>query len=1183
MKKITNLRWLIMSLLLAVGAGSAWGDTATLPNTQALTTSFANVGNDTHIQIKTSSANTYTNPLRFYANTTITIQAASGYVIQSVTYEASSTGNYVTYAQNADVSPNVTPTVSDKNVTWTLNDVSVFTFTPSAQTRANSITITYQATTVTPDLDYDIDFESNLTSYTTWKFTNIGTSNSTITAHGGSKYGATINSSGNGTQSSSIETKEKIANPETFTCYISKTTTNTSASSWYVQVSSDGSAWQTVETYDAKNMNKGTWKEFSVNLSNYQNVFVRLYYYGSTAIRAVDDISLTESTTITPSISFEESEVQLTVGDTFTNTLNTSHIGENTISYMSSNATAVSVDSNGLVTANETGTAMITASVTVDGTTYTDSYTVTVVEAVVGETATFTKITSSAALTTGEYLIVYEDGNVIFDGSLSTLDAANNNQSVEISNNKIETNPIYGFTINTSSGTIRSYSGYYIGRNSDSNGMDASANTAHNNTISFDDNGNAVIMGNGGAYLRYNSASNQLRFRYYKSDSYTNQKVIQLYKKDGLAAPIITPVTGEYTEKPQTITIEAEEGATIYYTTDGSTPTTSSNAYSAPFTTTKSVIVKAIAVKDGQTSSVVSESIRFYVAPPTFTPDDGSVFTNGYNVSISAPESGSTIYYVTQDNKIFKSASGKAATWEESTGELLSTAQVYSSPLTFNQSMMVTAICKDADGSFSAPVVVQYTYTGAVQTPYYSSFAASAGDFTKTQDTDDNTMSNHAPEWTLGSNTGSTAIVNWGEERYYMTVKGTSGNTTQDRTRYYGKAYLTSPIIDLTGKTDATLSFIHAGHHFYIDPNETPTKTAATVKSTEYEKQLDNRTTTDGAIRSACKVEVGECDASGNVSTWVDISDQVAWFSQKFNAKNIGADNLNSEQTQIKPESSINKRSGMFPRKNSGNISLATYAGKNIRIRFVYTSTPQSYGTWNVDQILVSATSKEKMSMNDMGWTTYVFDHDVDAYATTQKFVEQGKTLKIFKVTEFDHETCVLQQLGLVETHNAENDDSERYIPAKTPVVINGPSGEIDFNIHNSDEMLPTVKNNLLIASLSPNLAVAPAGSGIRYFVLQWNNSTNAPWFNKVREGREIPDHRAYLNGTDQCAAITTSSNPVKGIYVLGEEEEEATGIVNVENVVNTKDNQFYNLAGQRVMNPTKGIYIVNGKKVFIK
>ena len=136
----------VLVLLCMAGIGNVWGGTATLPNTQAPTTELANVGSDTNVKIKTSSANTYTNPLRFYASVTTTIQVASGYTIESVTYEASSTGNYVTYAQNATVSPSVTPTVSSKNVTWSFSsETTEFTFTPSSQTRANSITIKYSS------------------------------------------------------------------------------------------------------------------------------------------------------------------------------------------------------------------------------------------------------------------------------------------------------------------------------------------------------------------------------------------------------------------------------------------------------------------------------------------------------------------------------------------------------------------------------------------------------------------------------------------------------------------------------------------------------------------------------------------------------------------------------------------------------------------------------------------------------------------------------------------------------------------------------------------------------------------------------------------------------------------------------------------------------------------------------
>ena len=57
-----------------------------------------------------------------------------------------------------------------------------------------------------------------------------------------------------------------------------------------------------------------------------------------------------------------------------------------------------------------------------------------------------------------------------------------------------------------------------------------------------------------------------------------------------------------------TVTINAAEGAKIYYTTDNSVPTTTSNLYSAPFELTATTTVKAIAVKDGKESSVAEKT-----------------------------------------------------------------------------------------------------------------------------------------------------------------------------------------------------------------------------------------------------------------------------------------------------------------------------------------------------------------------------------------------------------------------------------------------------------------------------------------------------------------------------------------------------------------------------------------------
>jgi hypothetical protein len=52
----------------------------------------------------------------------------------------------------------------------------------------------------------------------------------------------------------------------------------------------------------------------------------------------------------------------------------------------------------------------------------------------------------------------------------------------------------------------------------------------------------------------------------------------------------------------------ASPGVTIYYTTDGSTPTTSSNQYNGPIMVIGTTTIKAIAVRSGWSQSAVGSA-----------------------------------------------------------------------------------------------------------------------------------------------------------------------------------------------------------------------------------------------------------------------------------------------------------------------------------------------------------------------------------------------------------------------------------------------------------------------------------------------------------------------------------------------------------------------------------------------
>ena len=73
----------------------------------------------------------------------------------------------------------------------------------------------------------------------------------------------------------------------------------------------------------------------------------------------------------------------------------------------------------------------------------------------------------------------------------------------------------------------------------------------------------------------------------------------------GVAAPTIGGEAA-FTTSTQ-VTMSGPDGAEIRYTTDGSTPTASSTLYTEAITVSSSVTLKAIAIKDGQSSEVTTK------------------------------------------------------------------------------------------------------------------------------------------------------------------------------------------------------------------------------------------------------------------------------------------------------------------------------------------------------------------------------------------------------------------------------------------------------------------------------------------------------------------------------------------------------------------------------------------------
>jgi hypothetical protein len=111
--------------------------------------------------------------------------------------------------------------------------------------------------------------------------------------------------------------------------------------------------------------------------------------------------------------------------------------------------------------------------------------------------------------------------------------------------------------------------------------------------------------------------------------------------------PIVVaiPSSGSY-NSPQNITLTADRNSTIYYTTNGSTPTTASTIYTDPIIVTSSITLKYFAVDNFGAASEITTLVYIFdnILPATNAIPDGGIFNAPFTITLTANES-VTVYY----------------------------------------------------------------------------------------------------------------------------------------------------------------------------------------------------------------------------------------------------------------------------------------------------------------------------------------------------------------------------------------------------------------------------------------------------------------------------------------------------------------------------------------------------------
>jgi hypothetical protein len=189
------------------------------------------------------------------------------------------------------------------------------------------------------------------------------------------------------------------------------------------------------------------------------------------------------------------------------------------------------------------------------------------------------------------------------------------------------------------------------------------------------------------------------------------------------ATPVISPATGTFTSAQSVTITDATSGSSIFYTLDGSQPTTSSTPYNGAFTVSTTTTVKALATAPNFTPSATATSVITINAPspastPLISPATGN-YTSAQTVNITDATSGSNIFYTLDGSQPTTASTAYTTAFTVSsttTVKAIATAAGYTQSTTATSVITIgqatpaaTPAISPATGTYSVPQTVTIT------------------------------------------------------------------------------------------------------------------------------------------------------------------------------------------------------------------------------------------------------------------------------------------------------------------------------------------------------------------------------------------------------------------------------------------------------------------------------------------